>query len=734
VPDLLVNSGITHTATAATTPDVAVASDGTIAVAFTENTSAGTSILVRRFTADGGPLPTNPTITVASDAAGALGPARIAFISGSATFVVAYVAPSANGFQSIFARRFGADGTPTGNVVTVATTDYGTANQVEPALATTGLGEFFVSWTDQATPTNGDIRARGFQNNDTPFTPADVAIATTAANEHESAIAVSTGGHNSIEIGITYTSDGGGATQNVLYDLRFTRELNLTGNPPVQVNVTPGAASQASFSFNSGLTVAWVDRTPGNSASIRARHSALTVNATGPEIVVDQSPGDKTQPRVAGDTDDGRFLITYIDGGAPGGLAVFVEYDFFSRLQTTRRVVTNHTAAQAHPAIATSSSGTYAMVMDDQFTGQTEPWLRTFRRLPTTFFAVSGSPGRVRVLRASNGAAVADFAPYGSAYDGPVAAAFGDVNGDGFPDLVTSALTGNPDVRVYDGRAFFNGTFDPNHPEASQLLQFFAYGLNFNIGAYVALGSVNDDGFADIVTGASAGNPHIRVFSSRAIFGPPPTATAQDGPGSNPPAMTTKADFFAYGLNFNVGATVAAGDLYHSGYADIVTGATIGNPHVKVYRGMNIATGTFDPANPDASLGTQFFAYPMQANIGVNVAVGIRRYGIGNAIVTGATIGAPLVELFNPFLDPANPDAGLENTFYAFDPQSNMGVNVAAGDFENNGGFDILTGASSGTPRYRLVNGFSGGVIPPAVNGIDATVLSISQDGVTVGV
>jgi hypothetical protein len=732
VPDLIVNGGVAHTATPATTPDVAVASDGTIDVVFTDNTSSGTSIFVRRFTADGGPLATNPTITVASGASGTLGPARIAFISGSDSFIVAYVAPSANGFQSVFARRFGADGKPTGSVVTVATTDYGTAHQVEPALATNGLGEFFVSWTDQVTPTNGDIRARGVQNNDAPFTPADVAIAATAANEHESAIAVLTHTDGHIDIGITYTSDGPGSTQNVFYDLRYVRTLDPSGTPPTQVNVTPGAASQSSLTFGGGLTVAWVDRTPGSSASIRARHQAPFSSVLGPEAVVDQSAGDKTQPRVAGDARDGRYLITYIDNGVSGGQAVLVEDDTFGKLQTTRRAVTNHTAPQANPAIATNSSGSFALVVDDQFTGQTEPWLRTFQRLPTTFFAVGGAPGSVQILKASNGALVADFDPYGSAYTGPVAVAFGDVNGDGFPDLITGALAGNPDVRVFDGQAIFNGTFNPSHPEASLLLQFFAYGLNFNIGAYVAAGSVNGDGYADIVTGASAGNPHVKVYDSRSVFGTAPSGSSPESAPGPSPALKTEAEFFAYGLNFNVGATVAAGDLNHTGYADIVTGANTGNPHVKVYRGKDLATGVFDPTNPDASLSTQFFAFATQFNIGVNVAVGITLSGLGNAIITGATIGAPDVLSFRPNVDPANPDASIVGSFFAFDPQSGIGVNVAAADFENNGFFDILTGASAGTPRYRVVSGFASGNVPLAVNGIDGTPFDF-QDGVSVG-
>ena len=43
---------------------------------------------------------------------------------------------------------------------------------------------------------------------------------------------------------------------------------------------------------------------------------------------------------------------------------------------------------------------------------------------------------------------------------------------------------------------------------------FFAYGPSFTGGVRVAAGDVNGDGFADIVTGAGpGGSPHVKVFS-----------------------------------------------------------------------------------------------------------------------------------------------------------------------------------------------------------------------------
>src|SRR5262245_25874973 len=59
--------------------------------------------------------------------------------------------------------------------------------------------------------------------------------------------------------------------------------------------------------------------------------------------------------------------------------------------------------------------------------------------------------GRVRVQDAANGAVKFDFAPYGAGYTGPVRVALADVTGDGFQDVITGAGACAPDVRVWDG-------------------------------------------------------------------------------------------------------------------------------------------------------------------------------------------------------------------------------------------------------------------------------------------
>jgi hypothetical protein len=332
--------------------------------------------------------------------------------------------------------------------------------------------------------------------------------------------------------------------------------------------------------------------------------------------------------------------------------------------------------------------------------------------LSMAYFALGGSSGRVQVRRVTDGSLLYEFNPYGGLFNSDVSVAVGDVNGDGIPDLVTGASAGNPNVKVFNGAAFVYGSFNAANPGADVITSFFPYALQFNVGANVAVGDVNGDGFADIVTGASVGNPDVRVYNGRDIA----TGTF------NATGSSLLAQWFPYGLNFNIGANVGAGDINHDGFADVVTGATAGNPDVRVYNGRDIAQGTFNPIG--ASLLAQFFAYGLNFNVGAFVAVGdVNGDGFGD-LITGASIGNPQVNVYDGQAIASgifNPTTSLLTSFFAFNiVGQNVGVSVSARDFTGSGRADILTGATSGAPAYRVVDGLSSGIQPPAVNGIDA--------------
>ena len=185
--------------------------------------------------------------------------------------------------------------------------------------------------------------------------------------------------------------------------------------------------------------------------------------------------------------------------------------------------------------------------------------------------ADGGGGPRVQVYDAVSGDLLQDFFVYEPTFTGGVRVATGDVTGDGIDDLaVVAGPGGGPRLRVLDGVT------------GAELYNFFTYEPTFRDGLYVALGDVNGDGFADMVTGTSpGGGPRVTVYSGR------------DG--------TQIADYFAYGSDFRGGVRVAAGDTDGDGVAEVITAPGVGAiPNVLAWGGAPLAPKlsflAFDPS------------------------------------------------------------------------------------------------------------------------------------------
>lgn len=245
----------------------------------------------------------------------------------------------------------------------------------------------------------------------------------------------------------------------------------------------------------------------------------------------------------------------------------------------------------------------------------------------------TGEAGRVRVV-GGRGTDLGDFVPFPDGFSGEVRVAVADVTGDYRRDLVVAAGPGGgARVRVFDGVTL------------APVADFLAFEPSFRGGAYVAAGDVNRDGYADLIVGAGEGGaPRVRVFDGRdpsrvladfltfepdfrggvrvaaadvdeGGYGFQSEIVTGAGEGGAPRVSVFRGDgtpissFYAYDPGLRTGVSVAAapGNTLH-GFEDKVLTApgAGGGPLVRVLDAMTGREfGSFLAGDPDGRAGLQ---------------------------------------------------------------------------------------------------------------------------------
>ncbi len=324
---------------------------------------------------------------------------------------------------------------------------------------------------------------------------------------------------------------------------------------------------------------------------------------------------------------------------------------------------------------------------------------------------------------------ILDDANQAFAFFGFSIASAGDVNGDGYSDVIIGAQTYTDGANSQEGRAFvyhgsatgLSATPDSTPDDANQASARFGTSV-------ASAGDVNGDGYSDVIIGAFWYDDGANTDEGKAFvyFG---SATGLSATPNSTPDDANQADAY-FGIS-----VASAGDVNGDGYSDVIIGAYsyddgtyVAEGRAFVYHGSAAGLSTTPNNSPDdADLADVNFGYSVASAGDVNadgysdVIIGAPQYDEG----ANANVGRVYVYHGSTTGLAATPNSTLDEIDQAL---AYFGWSVAsAGDVNGDGFSDVIVGASQ-YDEGAFINEGRAFIYHGSVTGLSLTANSTPDD------